>query len=397
MNGAVMAIVDDAKYIVDGKTVLVKDSLTALKSIGNYAKTRANPKLLVGITGSVGKTTTKQWLSSVLSKRFNVVSSAGNYNTIYGMPICLAGLDDSSDYGVFEIGSNNPGEVSELSTYLNPDIGVITAICEAHIGKFGTMADIAREKISIMDGIKDGGAVVYDGDLERASEIRTRASLRNAHCISVGFGSNCDFYVKAQHGNNINLHTPIGPIEYQISAAGKHFAYISACVIAIMYAMKINPMDFLEYFGDLTPVVGRGVMERCCMNGIEFALIDDSYNANPTSVMAALDTLDALESPSKIVVLGQMRELGDYTMSYHKLIAEKLYSMLLQQIFFIGDRLLFDIMRSAGPTVCFETTDDMAARAVIQSIQRNSVVLLKGSRSASLERIISRIHRYCMG
>ncbi|MDR2459018.1 MAG: UDP-N-acetylmuramoyl-tripeptide--D-alanyl-D-alanine ligase [Holosporales bacterium] len=397
-NGATMAIIDDARYVVDGRTVLVDDSLKALKDIGNYIKLKAEPDLLIGITGSVGKTTTRQWLHSVLSSKFNVVSSMRNYNTKYGLPICLTTLDPSTNVGIFEMGSSNPGELAELSTYLNPDIGVITTICEAHIGRFGSMQEIIQEKISVMDGIKKGGVVVYDGDLECASMIEKRAASRNISTISVGFNAACDFRVKSFRGNSVELSTTIGSVEYQIASVGRHFAYMSACVVAAIYAMGLKPQNFLEYFSNLEPMDGRGVSTQYVTDGIRFTLIDDSYNASPTSVLVALDSLDTLNAPSKIVVIGQMHELGDYTVHYHKLVAERLHSMDLQSIFFIGDRDLFDTMSHLGPITCFEVADDVAAHTVLQSIQSSgSVVLLKGSRSAALDRIILYIHKRCNG
>ncbi|MDR1609827.1 MAG: UDP-N-acetylmuramoyl-tripeptide--D-alanyl-D-alanine ligase [Holosporales bacterium] len=397
-NGAVMAIIDDAMYMVAGKTVLVSDSLEALKAIGSYIKIEAAPTLLVGITGSVGKTTTRQWLHSALSKKFNVVSSMRNYNTKYGLPICLTTLESTTNFGIFEMGSSNPGEISELSTYLNPDVGVITTICEAHIGKFGSMPEIIQEKISVIDGIKKGGVIVCDGDLECAGMIKERAYLRGISTISVGFSPACDFRIKSVRGKVVELATPAGSVEYQIASVGRHFAYMSACVVATIYAMGLEPQDFLEYFSDLKPMDGRGVSTQYVMDWVEFTLIDDSYNASPTAVLAALEALDTLDAPSKIVVLGQMQELGEHTVHYHKLVAERLHEMNLQRVFFIGEASLFDTMCSIGPTICFEVADDVAAHAVLQSVQNSgSVVLLKGSRSVALDRIASYIHKYCKG
>ena len=162
--GAILAIIDEPKYTIPGKTIIVKNTTEALKAIGAHIKNKVNLKKTVTITGSVGKTTTKFWLNSILNHRYKSFCGMKNYNTIYGVPLSLCRLNDGIDFGIFEIGSSHSGEISELSKYLTPDVGVITNIYESHIGNFGDEKSLAKEKISIIDGIKSNGALVFEGD-----------------------------------------------------------------------------------------------------------------------------------------------------------------------------------------------------------------------------------------
>ncbi|MDR0942304.1 MAG: UDP-N-acetylmuramoyl-tripeptide--D-alanyl-D-alanine ligase [Holosporales bacterium] len=389
-NGAVLAIIDSPEHTIPNKTIAVKDSVAALRLIGKYIKDSVDLKAVVGITGSIGKTTTRTWLSSILNHRFAVVSSIKNYNTMYGLPICLSMLEKNTDFGIFEIGSNNPGEITELSNYLNPNIGVITNIYESHIGRFKNVADLAKEKISIIDGVKQGGNLIYNGDSEFAPNIVRKAKTKKLNLVSVGFNENCDFSIISRDESvkeDVKVRTPLGVFDYQLNAKGRHFAYISACVLAVLYSMKLNASDFLEYFKNLEPLSGRGKIGEYTFKGKTFRLIDDSYNASPTSLAASLDVLNKISAKSKIAVIGQMKELGEKEEYYHESIAKKLHSMKIERVFFVGDKNLWEIMK----VQCFEKLDDFVIEKILENVQNDSVVLLKGSRSMELDKIINYI------
>ncbi|MDR1390778.1 MAG: UDP-N-acetylmuramoyl-tripeptide--D-alanyl-D-alanine ligase [Holosporales bacterium] len=389
-NGAVMAIIDNAKYVISNKTILVENTKFALKSIGNFIKLKSKLKKIVGITGSVGKTTTKSWLNTILNQKYNSFSSIKNYNTIYGLPISLSLLEKNIDFGIFEMGSNKVGEISELSKYLSPCIGVITNIYESHIGKFGNKFNIAKEKISVIGGMKEGGALVFDGDSEFASMIKYEADLRKIKTFSVGFSDDCDFSI-ISYKNSVKLKIPNNFVEYAINANGKHFVYISACVLAIIYAMGLDICGFLPFFKELSPIEGRGKAELYTHNSKTFTLIDDSYNASPSSLISSLEAFEVMPYKSKIVILGQMKELGDREGDYHKLVSIKLDSMNLFSVFFIGEKKLWDIMDSRKDVKCFENMSSFVIEEILKEIPSNSAVLLKGSRSVNLNQLIDYI------
>ncbi len=388
--GASLAVIDDPKYAVPGKTVIVNNTTEALKSIGSYIKNKVNLKKLVAITGSIGKTTTKFWLNSILSHKYKSFCGIKNYNTVYGVPLALCQLDDDADFGVFEIGSSHSGEILELSQYLTPDVGVITNIYESHIGNFGDKQSLAKEKISIIDGIKPNGALIFDGNSEFASEISKVAKSKNLNTLSVGFLSDCDFYITS-YNKIVKLVTPSGMLEYTIPFQEKHCAYITATIIATIYAMGLNPSEFLPFFSELSRIAGRGNIEKYTFRNRTFEVINDCYNASPTAVLAALDTLQAWQSQSKVAVIGQMKELGQYEQHYHNVIANKLSSMDLNNVFFIGDKTLWATMRQCKKVQCFERLDKFAIEKILEVIQNGSVVLLKGSLSVGLKQFIEYI------
>ncbi|MDR2667255.1 MAG: UDP-N-acetylmuramoyl-tripeptide--D-alanyl-D-alanine ligase [Holosporales bacterium] len=386
-RGAVAAIVDNPNSQISGKTILVNDSLAALKSIGRYIKNCVSLKKTVGITGSVGKTTTRLWLSTILNHQFNSFAGIKNYNTIYGMPICFSMLEDNVDFGIFELGSSSPGEVSELAHYLNPDIGIITNIYESHIGKFGDHVTIAKEKMSIIGGIRDGGILIYDGDSKFSQNILDMTKRCGIRTISVGFGAHCDFSI-LKYDKRVLLKTPKESLTYNLSLNGKHYAYISACIVAAIHAIGLHPRKFLQYFEKLQLLNGRGVVRNFSFRNKTFSVVDDSYNASPTSVIAALDILSSMPHKLKVVVIGEMKELGAYTTYYHELIATKLSSLNIEHIFFVGDVQLWEAMNKVKNIICFEKLDIFAMEKVLEIVQNGCIVLLKGSRSVELDKFI---------
>ena len=394
--GASLALIDDRKYEVAGKTLVLENTTEALKNIGNCIKAKANLQSLIAITGSVGKTTTKFWLNSLLGHKYNSFCSARNYNTIYGVPLSLCQLEYGMDFGIFEIGSNHTGEIAELSEYLEPDIGVITNIFESHIGNFGDKQALAREKISIVNGIKSGGILIFDGDSEFAADIQAEAKTKNLQTFSVGFSKHCDFSITAypteiSRSSGIELKTPEGVVKYVFPFREKHLAYVSAMLVAIIWAMKLPISEFLPFIKDLSKIEGRGNVEKYVFRGKTIEVINDCYNASPTAVLAAIDNLQSLPNTSKMAIIGQMKELGQYETYYHQLVSEKLQSAQFSQVFFIGDKNLWKIMEKQENIRCFSKLDNLVIEEILKMIQNDSIVLLKGSRSLELEKFIKYI------
>lgn len=386
-SGAILAIIDNDKYAIKGKTLTVLNALEALKDIGQFIKDRASLKSLIAVTGSVGKTTTKFWLNSILNKKSRSFCSSGNYNTIYGIPLSLCQLELNTDFGIFEIGSSHSGEIAELSEYLKPDIGVITNICESHIGNFGDKKSLALEKISIIDGIKSGGTLIFDGDSEFATDVRAEAKRKNLKMFSVGFSQNCDFSILFRD-TDVALKTPKGILEYDIPFKEKHLVYISAMVISVILAMNLPVKEFLPFMKDLSKIKGRGNIEKYTFHGKTIDVINDCYNASPTAMLASIDNLRSAPNTSKIAIIGQMKELGRYERHYHKLVADKLKSSNFERIFFIGEENLWDIMGQKETVKCFRKIDNFVIEEMLKVIQNDSIVLIKGSRSIELDKFI---------
>ena len=392
-SGASLAIIDDKQYAIPDKTLTVGNTTEALKNIGRCVKAKAGLKNLIALTGSVGKTTTKFWLHSLLNHKCNAFCSSGNYNTRYGVSLSLCQLEYGLDFGIFEIGSNHIGEIAELSEYLKPDIGVITNIFESHLGNFGDKQSLAREKISIVHGMKSGGVLIFDGDSEFAQNIQDEAGSKNLNTVAVGFSPNCDFtIVSYKNGRSkitsIELKTPEGIVNYVLPFRERHLVYVSAMVLAVIWAMKLPIADFLPFMKNLSKIEGRGNVEKYVFHGKTIEIINDCYNASPTAVLAAIENLQSLPNTSKIAIIGQMKELGQYEAHYHRLVAEKLQSSKLDQVFFIGEKNLWDIMRKQDNIKCFQQLDNFVIEEILKMVQNDSVVLLKGSHSLELDKFI---------
>ncbi len=390
-KGAVAAVIDDPEYTVLGKTILVKSTLEFLKDIGKIAKDSAHFKRVIGITGSVGKTTTRSWINSTLNYTHKSFSSIKNYNTIFGLPLSLSLIDGTYDYGVFEFGSNHRGEISELTNYIKPDVGIITNIYESHIGQFKDTNDLALEKISILEGVNAGGFVIYDGDSRYKSMIEREAHSRGIEAISVGFNESSEIYIKYIYKNEIVIKTPFGELSYMLGCLGRQYVYVSALVIATIYSLGLDVREYLKYIEDLRPLAGRGEV----LNFDRFSIIDDSYNASPSSMIAALDRLSSFDANSKIAVLGEMRELGSMSALFHEQVSRKLSDLDLKKVFFVGSKELWGIMNAGREVICFEELDNISIEKILKIVQNKSVILLKGSRSIGLEKFIEYVRRTC--
>lgn len=373
-KGAIIAVSPS----IDGQKqrqniVYVQDVLEKLLEIGGRIKTDS-PAKIVGITGSAGKTTTKVWLSEVLSKSHKVTAGIKNYNTIYGLPICLSKLKSDDDFGVFELGSNDSGEIKRLSQYLRPDFGIITNIMESHIGRFGSKKVLAIEKISIIDGIKSDGSVVFCGDSEYSEQISSKANEKGLKLISYGFGKKNDFVVEdyIKHFGDLR----------------GHFDFIKTCVIATIHAFGLNISDYLGYMGDLKPLDGRGGIRRFIRGGKEFSIIDDSYNASPSTVIASLNFLKNMRGYNKkIAILGEMGELGEFSLQYHTQVAELLDKLDLDKVFFIGSSAMASPFIKRGITAFKEIDSEVIAR-ILEIIDVDDIILLKGSNSVHLNKVV---------
>ena len=393
LNGAVAAIIDNPECKTSGNMILVDNVSEALKKLGIHFKNSVDLKSIIGITGSVGKTTTKEWLSQVLNSDHKCFASIKNYNTMIGIPISLSLMENDTEFGIFEMGTNNPGEILELTEYLTPDIAIITNVFESHIGRFRNKMELVNEKLSIIDGLKEQGILIHDGDSEYCNHILQNASEKNIKTISVGFSNSCDFYIKRIQNNEVFLKTPDGIINYKLGTSVKHFAYISACVAATIFALGLPLNNYLEAFSELSPIQGRGSVSSYEYCGKTFNIIDDSYNASPSAVIAALESSSLNPSKRKIAVIGQMGELGAHEGHYHKIVAEKLKELDFYKVFFIGNERLHPLfIEEAGANIsCFEKICENSIAKILEIVENEDIILLKGSRSIELNRFIDYI------
>jgi len=319
-SGASLVIMTDAEMYkrVSCSKVLVKDSLQALKDIGTYNLKRYKGRK-IAVTGSVGKTTTKELISEVLRTRKRIYTAYGNYNNELGVAICAANLKMGTSHAVFEIGTNSEGEISALSNYIKPHICVVTSIGHAHIGRFDGIESLAAEKLSIVDGIREKG-VLYISDscrrfvdlkvLEKA-EVRYFGSDMASHIIlaDVNRTVNGDFYFTA-----VSRSTPYC---FKLNHIYSHFVENSLPAIAIGMAAGLSYTDVMKGVRKFQPKDGRGRVSE--LGGIK--LIDDTYNAGFESVISAMENLAEIPVGKKRAFIGEMGEIEGYEeMLYFKLL-----------------------------------------------------------------------------
>lgn len=354
-KGATAAVVPAGYSNPQQNIIHVPDVLKTLLDIGREIKLASKAEI-IGITGSAGKTTTKVWLSEILAHHNKVVTGIKNYNTMYGLPICLSQLTPNDDFGIFEMGSNNSGEILELSTYLNPDIGIITNIMDSHIGRFGNKDALAREKISVIDGIKSAGKIIFDEDSEYADQIISKAVKRG-----------------------------VFPVGYR-NANKNPSDIIKTCIKAVIEALELDIDDYINYMHDLKPLPGRGEVRNVNYRGKIFTIIDDSYNAAPSTVKASLNSLYNMKGYNrKIAILGEMKELGVFALKYHEEIAK--CATASDKVFFIGSSEAAQPFIERGMSVFPKITDEITEQILFE-IENGDIVLIKGSHSIQLDKIV---------
>lgn len=291
--------------------LVVRDTLDGLWALGRAARVRMAGKV-AAVTGSSGKTTARQWLQELLGAQAKTHASRGSLNNHWGVPLSLARMPSQSDYGVFEIGTNNAGEIAPLAELVEPDAALVLNVLPAHLGRFDDMEALRREKLSIARGLREGGTLVLPATLPHDEVVCDRL---------VTFGLDEDADVRATvktAGHGMAITTTIGSRRWtwHMQTIGEHRARTSVAVFAMLYALDANLDDALDAFPSLTTPPGRGNVIRVG----DVAVIDDSYNANPVSVRYALEALGGMPG-QRIAILGEMLELGEGGKAMHDDIA----------------------------------------------------------------------------
>ncbi len=326
-RGASLAMVDHTPpgAADTAKLLSVADTLAGLTALGAAGRARAVARV-VGVTGSVGKTTTKEMLRVALSAFGATHASAASHNNHWGVPLTLARLPRDADFAVIEMGMNNRGEIAPLSRLSRPDVGIITSIGTAHIGMLGSQAAIAAEKGDIIAGIAPGGTVILPADSAFLPELMTHARDSGLHVMTHGEAAGADARLLTYHaspeggvaeiallGQSLTLH---------LAAPGRHVALNACAVLAAAKALGLAPDIAARALGDFTAGAGRGAMRRIRVAGGEALLIDDSYNASVASVRAGLAVLAAQPATRRVFAFGDMLELGAEGPAQHAALAD---------------------------------------------------------------------------
>lgn len=371
--------------------IFVDDPELALQQLARSYRNELACKF-IGVTGSNGKTSTKDLIASVLSPYFNVRKTEGNFNNQLGLPLTILSLEEDTEVAVLEMGMSGFNEISFLSYLAKPHYAVITNIGEAHMQDLGSREGIAQAKFEIIDGLQEDGALFYDGDEPLLNTLVSKNNTFTA--ISFGYGENTDLsLVSSESGDEGSRFTVKGIINgnFTIPVFGSHQVKNSLAAILIAHELGLSDeqIDAALRQSTLTDMRMQPIVAE---NGALF--INDAYNAAPTSMQAALSFLRETELRSvKWAVLGDMLELGENERHYHESIAQQLGTIRLQGILLYGPRMkwLYEELQKNGnetKVIWSESDYNPLITELLTSIDENSIVLLKGSRGMALETIM---------
>ncbi|MEE1609979.1 UDP-N-acetylmuramoylalanyl-D-glutamyl-2,6-diaminopimelate--D-alanyl-D-alanine ligase [Microvirga sp. CF3016] len=408
-KGAAAAVVSEEKapaFAGSDRLIVVPDVLEAMRQMGRAARARTNARI-VAITGSVGKTGTKEAMRLALSRQGAIHASVASYNNHWGVPLTLARMPRKTDFGVFEIGMNHAHEILPLTGMVRPHVAVITTVEPVHIEFFPSLWGIADAKGEIFSGLEPGGTAVINRDNAYFERMRAHASASAAgRVITFGEHEGADvrahrIIVKPDH--SIVDATIFGqPITYRIGTAGRHIALNSLSVLAAAHALGADLALTALSFAELKPPVGRGERTMLAIGDSEALLIDESYNANPASMRAALANLGAVElgrGARRIAVLGDMKELGETGPRLHEELAEAIEANRIDLLFAAGPLMqnLVDAMPKAKVAAHAPTSADLVD-AVLAAVRPGDAVMVKGSLSMKMALVVKTLkERYGAG
>ena len=366
----------------DAPLLIVGDTLEGLSTIGAFARTRFQGSV-IAITGSVGKTTTKEMLRVMLGACGSTHAAHASYNNHWGVPLTLARMPETDDFAIIEIGMNHPGEIAPLSRLAAPDVAVITAIAAAHIGHMGSLQAIAEEKSSIAEGVLQGGSLVVPAD----DALHALAEARAQGLRIVTFGS-ADLHHVDEDADGSTVSAQVGEqrVRFRIEAPGRHMVMNAIAALNAAAAAGADVETAAAALAGFKPVSGRGV-RRPIMDG-RTILLDESYNASGASMRAALAVLKLQPARRRVAVLGDMLELGDHSRDEHAQLAGPVAESA-------------DVLYACGPwcRVLFEAVDpslrggyapDSAALAdmVLADLREGDAILVKGSLGSRMSVIV---------
>lgn len=387
-KGAAAALVSRVPEGVspDAPLLIVDDVLAGLEALATVARARTNAKV-IAVTGSVGKTGTKEMLRTALANQGKVHAAEKSYNNHWGVPLTLARMPVETDYAVIEIGMNHAGEIAPLSRLAKPDVAVVTNVAAVHMAAFESVEGIAREKASVIQGLS-GGIAVLNADTETAGVLADVAKDTQV----LWFGKTApDFRLRDVNvgvsDTKVQAVALDNDITFTIGSAGRHLAMNALAVLAAVHAVGADVDIAADALSDWRPPSGRG--ERWVVGGIK--LIDDSYNANPLSIGAALDVL-AHSAGRRVAILGDMLELGPDEAMLHRAISKDENLNNIDTIHCVGPLMkhLYEALPAAKRGEWFETSDQLASK-IKELLTDGSVVMVKGSLGAKMGLIVDAI------
>lgn len=391
--GAAYAIVDNPAYRLNEKYILVDDVLTALQDLARHHRRQLNIPV-IGLTGTNGKTTTKELINSVLSQHFKTQATQGNFNNHIGVPLTLLTIDASHEIAVIEMGANHQKEIALLSSIAQPSHGLITNVGKAHLEGFGGFEGVKKGKGELYDYLKQsGGTVFINTDSYELIQMQLDRDLGNVYNYGTRSDINYIYGKLTENGHLLSLKwnrkvgTGGNKIKTQLTGAYNLPNILAAICIGVYF--KLTDEEINKGVEGYQPKNNRSQIMQTATN----TLICDYYNANPSSMQVAIENIGKIKADRKVLILGDMFELGDEAAAEHTAIIQKALETPVDERIFIGKEFaLAGKTMDDGPltidkNIFFETADDVITALKAHPI-KNSTILIKGSRGMALERLV---------
>jgi UDP-N-acetylmuramoyl-tripeptide--D-alanyl-D-alanine ligase len=370
----------------DGALLTVDETLSALQAIARAARARTAARV-VAVTGSVGKTGTKEALRACLSRIGPTHAAEKSHTNHWGVPLTLARMPADSRFCVVEMGMNHRGEIAPLARLARPHVAIITTVEPVHIGYLGSLEAIAEEKSDIFLGLEPDGVAIIKRDNPQFAIMKAAAERQGARVIS--FGKSQDADVRATdielhpNGSDVTVDALGQTHSYRVGAPGAHLVENSLAVVAALLALGVDLSRALPALAEISPPPGRGQRTVLEVGGGKALLIDESYNANPASMRAALEalaTVSRIDHPRRVVVLGDMLELGEQAPQLHLGLKEAVDAAGVDLVFACGPNMahLFAELAPSQQGLWAETSDGLTDR-LLDSIRPGDVIMIKGS------------------
>ncbi len=410
-KGAAAALVSHIPEGVpdDAPLLIVEDVLQGLEALARAARARTQAQV-IGITGSAGKTSTKDMALQVLGRQGKTHAAEASYNNHWGVPLTLARMPADTEFAVIEIGMNHPGEIAPLARLARLNVAVITTVAPAHLEAFEDVDGIAVEKASIFEGLEPDGTALFNADVETAPILNAAAKEHAAWRI--GFGEHADAQLRAlsitltDNASVVEGRSPKGPFLFKVGAPGRHFALNALAVYGVAQLVGADTDVAACDIGQWSAPAGRGQRETIMLDRVEghaMELIDDAFNANPASMAAAFEVLAAITPKSglgriatgrRIAILGEMLELGEDEAQMHRALADHPAMASFARIDCVGPRMqaLYDALPVAQRGRWVEKAEDLAADAH-KLIDAGDVVLVKGSKGSKVSLIVEALRK----
>lgn len=404
-NGATLLVVSEAKLPALGRLtcgmIVVDDVLEAMGRLAMAARARTDARI-IAVTGSVGKTSTKEMLAAGLKASGKVHAAVASFNNHWGVPLTLARMPADTEFGVFEIGMNHSGEIRPLTKMVRPHVAVITTVAPVHIGNFSGIKEIVAAKAEILEGLEPDGAAILNRDIDAFDTLARVARRYGARVVSFGEHAKADYRLleyrtvsdrKNERGHVLAALGTEEPTAFNLGLPGQHMAENALAALAAIAEAGGDVHAALEAFETVEQMKGRGRRQRLRAPDGVFTLIDESYNANPASMRAALELLGSGNEPGRrIAVLGDMLELGDYASEAHEALAGPLVAAGVTDVWLAGEEM--QALREALPeSIVVEYRDNAAelAEFAVGAVAAGDTIMLKSSNGMGFGVIVQKL------